>query len=164
MQELRRVTPDLLPSDREVRAFHTAGRDLIGIALRSLDVVGNGLSLPKFRMLLVLHELGRAPSARVARALGVNASSVTRLADRLVEELYVTRGADEHSRSVVPLELSDEGRRLVDRVIAWRHDELGRLLAGIDPHLRETTTVALEQFAEAAAAFYSVEFAGPAAL
>lgn len=164
MQESPAPVHEALPSEREVRAFHAAGRDLIGIALRSLDVVGEGLSLPKFRMLLVLHDLGRVPSARVAGALGVNASSVTRLADRLVEEGYVTRGSDAHSRSVVTLELSDGGRRLVDRVLEWRHDELGRLLVGLDPELRSATTVALEQFAEAAAASYSTGFPGPVAL
>lgn len=164
MQEFFTSAHEALPSEREVRAFHAAGRDLIGIALRSLEVVGEGLSLSKFRMLLVLHDLGRMPSARVAGALGVNASSVTRLADRLVEEGYVTRGSDAHSRSVVTLDLSDSGRRLVDEVLAWRHDELGRLLAVLDPDLRSTTTVALEQFAEAAAASYSAEFQGPVAL
>ncbi|MGN8027166.1 MarR family winged helix-turn-helix transcriptional regulator [Microbacterium sp. 22242] len=147
-----------------MRAFHAAGRDLIGIALRSLDVAGDELSLPKFRMLLALNDLGRAPSTRVAHALAVNASSVTRLADRLVHEGYVTRGSDEHSRSVVTLELSQAGRRLVDRVLAWRHEELGRLLAGLDPELRSATTAGLEQFAETAAASYSSGFPGPVAL
>jgi DNA-binding MarR family transcriptional regulator len=150
----------VLPLDREVRAFHAAGRDLIGIALRSLDVVAPGLSLPKFRMLLVLSELGPVPSARVAAALGVNASSVTRLADRLVEEGYVTRGSDERSRSVVTLALSEAGRATVDRVVEWRHDELDRLLATVDPVLRDAATEALEQFAEAAASTYSAEFPG----
>ena len=161
MQDLRHSP---LPSSREIRAFHDAGRDLIGIALRSLDVVGGGLSLPKFRMLLVLSELGRVPSVRVAEELGVNASSVSRLADRMVEEGFVNRGTDDHSRSVVTLELSDEGWRLVDRVVAWRHDELGRLLAGIDPELRASATTALERFAEEAAVTYSDRFPGPVAL
>lgn len=152
------------PSVREVRAFHTAARDLIGIALRSLEIAGDGLSLPKFRMLLILNDLGRVPSARVAAALGVNPSSVSRLADRLVDDGYVSRGADSRSRSVVTLELSEPGRRLVDRVLAWRHHELGRLLADIEPGLRAAATVALEQFAEAAAASYPIESSGPAAL
>jgi DNA-binding MarR family transcriptional regulator len=152
------------PSDREVRAFHTAGRDLIGIALRSLEVAGDRLSLPKFRMLLVLNDLGPVASARVAASLGVNASSVSRLADRLVEEGYVSRGSDSHSRSVVTLELSEAGQRLVKRVLAWRHDELERLLAGVEPGVRSSATVALEQFAQAASASYSLEFPGPVAL
>lgn len=164
MQHTKGIVSSSAPSDREVRAFHAAGRDLIGIALRSLEVAGDGLTLPKFRMLLVLGDLGCVPSARVAAALGVNASSVSRLADRLVDDGYVTRGSDAHSRSVVTLELSETGHGLVDRVLAWRHDELKRLLAGLDPELRSATTIALEQFAEAAAASYSADYAGPVAL
>ncbi|HEV7184678.1 MAG TPA: hypothetical protein VGN33_09280, partial [Leifsonia sp.] len=59
MQQSASTSASPSPSDREVHAFHTAGRDLIGIALRSLEVAGDRLSLPKFRMLLVLNDLRR---------------------------------------------------------------------------------------------------------
>jgi DNA-binding MarR family transcriptional regulator len=115
-------------------------------------------------MLLALSELGRVPSSRVAEALEVNASSVTRLADRLVDEGYIDRGSDEHSRTVVTLELSGRGRELVGRVVTWRHDELGRLLAQIDPARRAAAADALEDFVQAAASIYSTGYRGPVAL
>lgn len=164
MQDTWRDNPRSLPSDREIHAFHTAARDLIGIALRSLEVAGDGISLPKFRMMMTMSELGRCASVRVARALGVSASSVTRLGDRLVEEGYVARGADEHSRSVVTLELTRAGQRLIDRVVTWRHDELSRLLAQLEPGLRAYAAEALDQFAEAAAGTYGTAPPGPVAL
>lgn len=162
MQENRAAARDE-PLAREVRAFHAAGRDLIGIALRSLDEVAPDVSLPKFRVLLTLDELGRVPSGRLAQALAVSASSVTRMADRLIDDGLVARTAGEHSRSVAALELTDAGRALVARVIAWRHDELRRLLGGLDPAALEAATAALEQFATAAAAQYA-DVNGPVAL
>jgi DNA-binding MarR family transcriptional regulator len=149
--------------ERGVRAFHDAGRDLIGIALRSLDEFAPSISLPKFRMLLVLGELGRVPSGRLAAALGVSASSVTRMADRLVDEGLVSRAAGEHSRSVVALELTDSGRATVDRVVSWRHDELRRLLGELEPSALAAATDALEHFATAASSLYA-SVKGPVAL
>jgi hypothetical protein len=50
--------------------------------------------LPQFRLLLVLSGLGRAPSSRLATELGMTASSVTRLADRMEAIGLIARGAD----------------------------------------------------------------------
>ncbi|MGI8451937.1 MAG: MarR family transcriptional regulator [Streptosporangiaceae bacterium] len=66
---------------------------LAGVALRSLGVLNGTVTLPQFRMLAVLAGLGRPRSAEVARALGLDASTVTRLVDRLVATGHVTRAA-----------------------------------------------------------------------
>ena len=62
--------------------LQAATRVLAGVALRSLDVLDGAVTLPQFRMLAVLSGLGRARSVRVARALGLEASTGTRLAGR----------------------------------------------------------------------------------
>jgi DNA-binding MarR family transcriptional regulator len=74
-----------------VEALQAATRVLAGVALRSLDVLDGVITLPQFRMLAVLAELGRARSSRVARTLGLDASTETRLADRLVSAGHVAR-------------------------------------------------------------------------
>ena len=93
----------------QVEALQAATRVLAGVALRSLDVLDGVITLPQFRMLAVLAELGTARSARVARALSLDASTVTRLADRLVAAGHVARGSDPRHRSVVTLELTPSG-------------------------------------------------------
>ena len=50
----------------QVGALQEATRVLAGVALRSLDVLDGVITLPQFRMLAVLAELGTARSARVA--------------------------------------------------------------------------------------------------
>ncbi|WP_042404845.1 MarR family winged helix-turn-helix transcriptional regulator [Streptacidiphilus carbonis] len=152
------------PTDEELHAFQRGTRDLIGIALHSLDAAGGAVSLPQMRVLLALGDLGRCPSSRLARTLGLGASSVTRLADRLVASGHLVRGGDSHHRSVVTLELSESGRELVERVLAWRHDELARLLSLIDPVLRAQAAEALQQLHAAVGEAYADELPGPVPL
>lgn len=124
-------------------AFEVAARDLTGLALRSVEHVG--VSLPQFRLLLVLHELGRSSSTQCAQALGVVGSSITRLADRLDASGHLVRGADPGNRSVVTLELTAAGRRVVREVAAHRRRELGRVLDQLDPAERAACAAALER-------------------
>lgn len=134
----------------ELVAFEVATRDLVGIALRSVDQVG--VSLPQFRLLLVLQQLGRSTSTECANALGVAGSSVTRLADRLHTNGHLIRGTDPRNRSVVTLELTAQGRKLVRQVTARRRRELSRVLNGIDPAERAACAAVLrilhERFSE----------------
>jgi DNA-binding MarR family transcriptional regulator len=125
----------------EVIAFEAATRDLVGLALRSVDQLG--VSLPQFRLLLTLHEQGRSTSTQCAHALGVAGSSVTRLADRLHASGHLTRGGDPANRSVVTLELTAAGRRVVKQVAARRRRELSRLLDQLDPAERTSCVTAL---------------------
>ncbi|MCW7942026.1 hypothetical protein AAW14_08200 [Streptomyces hygroscopicus] len=164
MREAVAHGPDVGPSDEEIRAFQTATRDLIGVALHSLDEAGEGVSLPQMRLLLALRDLGRCPSSRVAQALGLGASSITRLADRLAASGHVLRGSDPHHRSVVTLELSDRGRMLVARVLQWRHEELARILSRIDPAVRAGAARALMDFHSVVGDAYAAELPGPVPL
>lgn len=144
--------PAAPPGDfaEQVEALQTVTRVLAGVALRSLDVLDGVITLAQFRMLAVLAELGRARSARVARALGLDASTVTRLADRLVAAGHVERGSDPRHRSVVTLELSPSGQSLVSAVSGWRQRELGRIVAALPPATRAQLTGLLGQLVTAA--------------
>lgn len=127
---------------------------LAGVALRSLDVLGGAITLPQFRMLAVLAELGCARSAQVAGALGLDASTVTRLADRLVAAGHVARGSDPRHRSVVTLELTASGQRLVGAVSQWRRSELGRIVAGLPRAIQAQLTSVLGQLVTSAGEGY----------
>lgn len=142
------------PDAAMVEALQAATRVLAGVALRSLDVAGGALSLPQFRVLAVLADLERARSGRVARALGLEASTVTRLADRLVASGHITRGSDPHHRGVVTLALTPAGQALVDQVQEWRRGELSRILASLAPADREAATRTLRHLVAAAGEGY----------
>jgi DNA-binding MarR family transcriptional regulator len=133
-----------------VDVLQGATRVLAGIALQSVDAVDGAVSLPQLRLLAVLADLGPARSGQVARALGLDASTVTRLADRMVAAGHVRRGSDPSHRGVVTLEVTLSGRRLVASVAAWRQRELARILGRLSPNDRTAVTAALRLLVEAA--------------
>ena len=142
------------PDAAIVEVLQAATRVLAGVALRSVDVLHGAVSLPQFRVLAVLEDLGPSRSGRVARALGLEPSTVTRLADRLVASGHIMRGRDPGHRSDVTLELTSSGRQLVTRVREWRHAELSRILGGLAPADREATARALRLLVDAAGEGY----------
>lgn len=138
----------------ELEVLQVATRVLTGVALRSLDVLDGMVTLPQFRMLAALAGLGQVRSVQVARALGTEASTVTRLADRLVAAGHVARGSEPGHRGVVTLELTENGRQLVERVQAWRRHELTRILNRLSPADQAQVTSSLRLLVEAAGAGY----------
>jgi DNA-binding MarR family transcriptional regulator len=139
-----------------VEVLQAATRVLAGVALRSLDVLGGAVTLPQFRMLAILADLGRTRSVQVARALGLEASTVTRLADRLVAAGHVARGSEPGHRGVVTLELTATGQDLVSQVAAWREQELARILQRLPVDERLRVTNALQQLVVAAGDGYGM--------
>jgi DNA-binding MarR family transcriptional regulator len=146
--------PALAPETAEV--LQAATRVLAGVALRSLDVLDAAVTLPQFRLLAVLAELGPVPSGQAARTLGLDRSTVTRLADRMVAAGYVARGTDPRHRGVVTLELTPGGKELVAAADAWRQQELARIMARLAPGDRTTVTAALGLLVSAAGQDYGI--------
>ena len=154
--------PGLAPGAAEV--LQAATRVLAGVALRSLDVLDSAVTLPQFRLLAVLADLGPVPSGQAARALGLDRSTVTRLADRMVAAGHVARGTDPRHRGVVTLELTASGRGLVAAADAWRREELARILALLAPSEQRALTTALGRLVAAAGEGYGVSSVPPAPL
>ena len=64
-------------------AFVIASRALVGIAIRSIQEVADDLTVVQHRVLVLTVSRGAQPIGAIASALGVNASSATRVCDRL---------------------------------------------------------------------------------
>jgi long-chain acyl-CoA synthetase len=86
-----------------------------------------GVSLPQYRMLVFLDELGSAAASALAGRLGVSRPSVTALADGLVARGLATRTPDPSDRRRVGHVITDDGRKALaraDDAVASRLDEL----------------------------------------
>ena len=140
--------PGLAPGTADV--LQAATRVLAGVALRSLDVLESAVTLPQFRLLAVLADLGPVPSGQAARELGLDPSTVTRLADRMVAAGHAARGTDPRHRGVVTLKLTASGRELVATAGTWRRRELARIMARLAPADQEAVTAALGLLVSAA--------------
>ena len=151
--------PGLAPGTAEV--LQAATRVLAGVALRSLDVLDSAVTLPQFRLLAVLADLGPVPSGQAARTLGLDPSTVTRLADRMVAAGHVTRGTAPEHRGVVTLELTASGRALVAAADKWRRHELARIMGQLAPPERAAVTAALRLLVGAAGDQYGITGSRP---
>lgn len=131
-------------------AVLTASRALVAVAARSLASIDTEVTLPQYRALVVLASGGPQPVGQLADALGVHASTATRLCDRLVSKKLVRRTISRDNRRETTISLSDSGRRIVDEVTAIRRVEIGRIVGRIPAELRGPTVVALSAFSDAA--------------
>jgi len=154
--------PELSPEVADV--LQSATRMLTGVALRSMEALDAAVTLPQLRLLAVLDDLGPVPTGRTARTLGLDPSTVTRLADRMVAAGHVTRGSYPEHRGVVTLELTASGRDLVSAADGWRRHELARIMARLAPLEQVAVTTALELLVGAAGDDYGISASRPVPL
>jgi len=111
-----------------------------------------GLSLPQYRMLILLSE-GSASSSAMARRLAVRPPSVTGLTDGLVARGLIQRRHADTDRRTVSHELTAEGRRVLsqaDRGVEARLREIAGSLG--EPALEAQAFDALRLWLHAMAA------------
>jgi DNA-binding MarR family transcriptional regulator len=128
----------------------TASRALVAIAARSLAQVEDQVTLPQYRVLVVLASLDRLRPVDLADALDVSPSTATRMCDRLVRKELVQRVHRDSDRREVELRLSADGRALVSEVTTRRRRELRRVLARIPATEQHRLIDALRVFNAAA--------------
>src|SRR5919199_2588475 len=95
----------------DVDSALAASRALLAVVARSLTDVLEQLTLPQFRILVVLWEWGPMRSGDVAERVGVHQSTLTRTADRLVAAGLIGRRTSPENRREVIVDLTDAGRR-----------------------------------------------------
>jgi len=122
------------------------------------------VTVSQFRLLRTLDGLGRVSSSSLAAALGTAASSVTRLVNKLETAGYVARGSDEHSRTIVTVEVTAAGREVVAAVLARRHVLLAGVLDAMAPDERERAADAAARFVRLAGDALVIGAKGPVAL
>ncbi len=142
---------DIDPVDVEAvtSAVLTASRLLVAVAARSLAAAQDAVTLPQFRLLVVLATRGDLKLAGVAEQLAVNPSTALRMVERLEGAGMVTRAANPEVRREVIVALTDAGRRVVDDVTARRRAEIAATVAAMEPAERTQLVRALRAFAAA---------------
>jgi DNA-binding MarR family transcriptional regulator len=136
--------------DASVDAALLASRALLGVVVRSLADALEVVTLPQFRVLVVLRNAGPLRTGALAEQLSINPSTFSRFVDRMVDGRWIERRSSPDSRREVLLDLTPQGARIVDEVVARRRDELGRILSGMSANDRETVQLGLETLAVAA--------------
>ncbi|MCA2226004.1 MarR family winged helix-turn-helix transcriptional regulator [Nonomuraea aurantiaca] len=132
-----------------VAAVLTGSRLLVAIAVRSLGAVGDKVTLPQFRMLVVLAGHGATKLVAMAELLNVNPSTAMRMADRLAAARLIVREVNPRDRRESLMRLTDEGQHIVDQVTARRGEEITAIIARMPAEQRRALLGAMTAFTEA---------------
>lgn len=135
--------------DDVVRAVLTASRLLVAVSARSLAEVEDRVTLPQFRMLVVLSTRGETKLVVLAELLQVAPSTAMRMVDRLIAAGLADRRVNPGNRRETLLTLTEEGRRVVGRVMARRRQEVTGIVRRLAPGQRASLIEALTAFGEA---------------
>ena len=148
MGEDLRENPDVWVD--EVEATMLAARALVAISAQSVVAVEDVVTPPQLRILVMIASRRSLNLGAVARGLGVHPSNATRACERLVSAGLLDRRDDPADRRNLQLQLTEEGRRLVDDVMDRRRHAIAEVLERM-PALQRTALVpVLVTFAEAA--------------
>jgi len=139
------------PDDAQVDAVLTGTRALIAASARSLAAAERlDVSLPQYRILVLLCARGPQRVQDLADALGVNPSTATRGVDRLATRGLARRRRAAGDRREVRISPTADGRDLVQQVTALRRAELARILGAMAPGDRAALADSLAALAAAA--------------
>ncbi|WP_439692556.1 MarR family winged helix-turn-helix transcriptional regulator [Curtobacterium sp. SP.BCo] len=118
-----------------------ASRGLLGIVARSLTPALEHVTVPQFRLIVLVTTLGPTRAGDLAERMAVEPSTLTRNVDRLAAGGWVERRPGAANRREVLVAATDRGRELVEEVSARRSQELAQVLDRV-PESERPTVVA----------------------
>jgi DNA-binding MarR family transcriptional regulator len=107
-------------------------RLLVGVAAQSLAATEDRITLVQYRALVILSATGPQNVSALADALGIHASTATRLCDRLIANGFIDRSTAKHNRREVMLALSEKGRALVRAETARRRRAIRAMVGRLE--------------------------------
>lgn len=128
----------------------TTSRALLGVVARSVAEALEMVTLPQFRVMVVLAGSGPMPLGALARRIGANASTFSRTVDRMEHGGWVRREHSPDSRREVLIHLTPHSEQLVAHVTDRRRREIEQILAELRPEDRQAVGRAFALFAAAA--------------
>jgi DNA-binding MarR family transcriptional regulator len=123
---------------------------LVAIAASSIAGVADVVTVPQFRVLVLVYTRGPVNLAAVADDLNVNPSNASRTCDKLIRAGLLDRDVSELDRRHIDLSLTAAGRRLVQKVTARRRTAIEKVLRAMSPAQRSALADSLSVFAAAA--------------
>jgi DNA-binding MarR family transcriptional regulator len=134
-----------------VETLVRAVRLFAGVTAESVAQLGDVVTLPQLRVLVLASTAPGLSNSAVAEELDVHLSNATRICDRLVQAGLLGRREAPEDRRRVELRLTASGQVLVDTVIAHRRAAVSRILRRMSTDEQQDLAAALERLLEAAA-------------
>ncbi|WP_088013863.1 MarR family winged helix-turn-helix transcriptional regulator [Gottfriedia acidiceleris] len=86
------------------------------------EEVKNSLTPPKYLLLYLINKNQKITASELGRQMGLSSGSITTAVNKLVNNHLITRKRDSRDRRVTWLELSDEGKRLIEEIFNFRQE------------------------------------------
>lgn len=135
-----------LSTDVVTEAVLTASRLLVGVSARSIAAIEESITIPQFRLLVVLYTFGPMKPSAAAEILHVNPSNITRMVHHLTSTNMVERHVNPEIRREVVLELTETGEQTVSQVTVQQHRHIADIVERMPDRQRTWLVEALEAF------------------
>ena len=146
---------------QQMETLLNAARIFTAITAESLAQVGEGVTVPQLRVLVLASQPGHLNATAVAAALDVHLSSASRTCDRLVQAGLLDRRDLPEDRRHLELTLAPAGQRLLASVNDHRRDVFTRILRRMAAADRAALAQALSEFVAAASEYNQVASSAP---
>lgn len=140
------MTSSVASVDAALQAFHQWMAALQLLRARRGDAFADSsTTIPQLRALSLIAASPGGPTSReLASLLGVGASAVTPLVDRLVEHGFVQRHEDPRDRRITRLTVTDAGRARLQQMVSGKADLMRDALSRLSDDQLELVTHAFE--------------------
>jgi DNA-binding MarR family transcriptional regulator len=129
-----------------LESLMNAARIFAATTVESVAPIGDTVTLPQLRILVLASTRPSVNNSDVAQALDVHLSSASRTCDRLVRSGLLSRQALPRDRRRVELILTCEGQKLVAEVTARRRATFSRILTQMSADDQMALSQALDVF------------------
>jgi DNA-binding MarR family transcriptional regulator len=134
----------------QVDALMLGVQALVGVAAQSVAEVEDRVTLPQLRVLMLIASRGTLNLNALAQAMGIHPSNASRSCDRLVAGGLLRRTESSVDRRNLVLELTDDGRELVDDLVEHRRAAITMVLQRVPESRRRGLVSAMRTFGRAA--------------
>jgi DNA-binding MarR family transcriptional regulator len=125
------------PEDRDrqdaTEALMATSRLLTAVVARTLADIDDSITVPQFRVLVMLSYESSLSLGMIASGLGVNPSNASRTCDKLVAAGLVHRAGHDRDRRQLRISLTSKGHRLLESVMDGRRRLLDELVVEMAP-------------------------------
>jgi MarR family 2-MHQ and catechol resistance regulon transcriptional repressor len=102
------------------------------------DMKRNGLSATEFSVLELLYHKGRTPLQPIGDKILITSGSITYTVDKLEKKGLLRRVDCPEDRRVTYAEITEEGKKLFDRIFPSHAETVEALMGGLTPEEKET--------------------------
>lgn len=127
-------------------ALLVVSRVLVAISARSIAHADQTLTIPQFRTLVIMSNVGPVKLTRLAQLLGLPPDTVALMVQPLVSAGLVVRAADSALSWDTVADVSRRGRTVVNQVTTMRRAEIANVVSMIPLHQRRGLVTTLSAF------------------